>query len=87
MLEVAIVSLKCALRDDYPEFKEFFDEKPWEPKEEEAAADGEQTESAEAADVESVEAAEAVDSEQNEAKEENGTATDAENVEDVKNDA
>ena len=33
MLEVAIISLKCALRDDYPEFKEFFDEKSWEPKE------------------------------------------------------
>ncbi len=33
MLEVAITSLKCALRDDYPEFKEFYDEKPWLPKE------------------------------------------------------
>lgn len=32
MLEVAIVSLKCALRDDYPEFKEFFENRPWEPK-------------------------------------------------------
>lgn len=31
MLEVAITSLKCALRDDYPEFKEFYDAKPWEP--------------------------------------------------------
>ena len=39
MLEVAITSLKCALRDDYPEFKEFFDEKPWEPKNEERAAE------------------------------------------------
>ena len=29
MLEVAITSLKCALRDDYPEFKEFYDNKPW----------------------------------------------------------
>ena len=34
MLEVAITSLKCALRDDYPEFQEFFEEKPWLPKEE-----------------------------------------------------
>ena len=34
MLEVAITSLKCALRDDYPEFMEFYEEKPWEPKEE-----------------------------------------------------
>ncbi len=30
MLEVAITSIKCALRDDFPEFKEFFDAKPWE---------------------------------------------------------
>ena len=40
MLEVAITSLKCALRDDYPEFKEFFEEKPWEPKTEETVGDG-----------------------------------------------
>ena len=32
MLEVAIVSIKCALRDDYPEFKEFFEERGWEEK-------------------------------------------------------
>jgi uncharacterized protein YqhQ len=31
MLEVAITSLKCALRDDYPEFGEFYEAKPWEP--------------------------------------------------------
>ena len=36
MLEVAITSLKCALRDDYPEFREFFEARPWEPKEEES---------------------------------------------------
>ncbi len=30
MLEVAITSLKCALRDDFEEFKEFFDGRPWE---------------------------------------------------------
>lgn len=30
MLEIAIISLKCALRDDFPEFKEFFDERSWE---------------------------------------------------------
>ena len=35
MLECAITSLKCALRDDYPEFMEFYNEKPWEPKAEE----------------------------------------------------
>ena len=39
MLEVAITSLKCALRDDYPEFKEFYEARPWEPKAEEPAAD------------------------------------------------
>ena len=33
MLEVAITSLKCALRDDYPEFKAFYDNKCWEPEE------------------------------------------------------
>ncbi len=33
MLEVAITSLKCALRDEYPEFREFFEAKPWEPEE------------------------------------------------------
>ena len=30
MLEVAITSLKCALRDDFDDFKAFFDERPWE---------------------------------------------------------
>ena len=33
MLEVAITSLKCALRDDYPEFMEFYEAKPWQPEE------------------------------------------------------
>ena len=32
MLEVAIVSIKCALRDDFPEFREFFDTRAWEKK-------------------------------------------------------
>ena len=42
MLEVAIISIKCALRDDFPEFMEFYNERPWEKKEntEEAVADG-----------------------------------------------
>ena len=46
MLEVAITSLKCALRDDYPEFMEFYQEKPWEPKEiqNESADSGSNTE-------------------------------------------
>ena len=33
MLEVAITSLKCALRDDFDEFREFFEAKPWESEE------------------------------------------------------
>ena len=45
MLEVAITSLKCALRDDYPEFREFYEEKPWEPKVE-IAGEAESCESA-----------------------------------------
>ena len=32
MLEVAIVSTKCALRDENPEWKEFFDSRAWEKK-------------------------------------------------------
>ena len=32
MLEVAIISIKCALRDDFPEFSEFFNARPWEEK-------------------------------------------------------
>jgi len=33
MLEVAITSIKCALRDDFPEFMEFFKNREWEPRE------------------------------------------------------
>ena len=59
MLEVAITSLKCALRDDFPEFKKFYEDKPWEPKVEEVSE-----ESAE-------ESAETVVEEKNEGSEEN----------------
>ena len=31
MLECAIISLKCALRDDYPEFRQFYEAKSWQP--------------------------------------------------------
>ena len=34
MLEVAIISIKCALRDDFPEFKQFWEERSWEKKDE-----------------------------------------------------
>ena len=33
MLEVAIVSTKCALRDQFPEFMEFYNNREWEKKE------------------------------------------------------
>ena len=36
MLEVAIVSTKCALRDEFPEFMEFWNNRAWEPKSESA---------------------------------------------------
>ena len=39
MLEVAICSTKCALRDEFSEFKDYFDAKGWEKKTEEAAAE------------------------------------------------
>ena len=34
MLEVAIVSIKCALRQDFPEFMEFYESRSWEKKDE-----------------------------------------------------
>ena len=42
MLEVAIVSTKCALRDEFPEFMEFWQARGWEAKPE-AEKDGEDT--------------------------------------------
>lgn len=53
MLEVAITSLKCSLRDEYPEFKEFFEARPWEPKAETAenGENGDCPEEAETNDV------------------------------------
>jgi len=45
MLEVAIVSTKCALREEFPEFMEYFKARPWEAKPEvneaEVSPDGE----------------------------------------------
>ena len=32
MLEVAIISLKCAMRDEEPDFKTFYEARAWEPK-------------------------------------------------------
>ena len=50
MLEVAIVSTKCALRDEIPEFMEFFNEKPWEKKNTEntASENSDETENSQA---------------------------------------
>lgn len=42
MLEVAITSTKCALRDEFPEYMEFFNEKGWEPKCEEISEENSQ---------------------------------------------
>jgi hypothetical protein len=44
MLEVAICSTKCALRDDFSEFKEYFDAKGWEKKvDEDISSEGDGT--------------------------------------------
>lgn len=44
MLEVAITSLKCALRDDFPAFAEFYESRPWEKKEDVPSSDGTEAE-------------------------------------------
>ena len=52
MLEIAIISLKCALRDEFPEFKEFYESRGWEKKEtisEESSEEAEAEASAEPA--------------------------------------
>ena len=59
MLEIAIISTKCALRDEFPEFMEFWNERSWEPKTEEATE--ETTEEATAKAVETSEGAEATE--------------------------
>ena len=43
MLEVAIVSIKCALRDEFPEFSEFYENREWEPKVEEEVVEAEES--------------------------------------------
>ena len=72
MLEVAIVSIKCALRDDFEEFREFYESRAWEPKKSEECSD-ESSESTESstegtdAGVEKSECAEAAQPQANEA--------------------
>lgn len=51
-LEIAITSIKCALRDEFDEFREFYESRGWEKKEEsdgEASADAEVMSDADAA--------------------------------------
>ena len=45
MLEIAIISIKCALRDDFPEFMEFYNRREWEKREatEDSATEGTDT--------------------------------------------
>jgi uncharacterized protein YqhQ len=47
MLEIAIVSTKCALREEHPEFMEYFEKRAWEE-----AADASSEKEDEAADAE-----------------------------------
>ena len=54
MLEVAIVSTKCALRDEFPEFMEYYESKGWEPEK----AEPEEAAEAETAELEAAEATE-----------------------------
>ena len=53
MLEIAIVSTKCALRDEFPEFMEFYEAKGWEPKIEEAESSEEAPEAENVAEADS----------------------------------
>lgn len=60
MLEIAIISIKCALRDDFPEFMEFYNNREWEKKTEE----GDDEAATEEADTEAtIEATEKSDTE------------------------
>ena len=75
MLEVAITSLKGALRDDYPEFLEFYNAKPWEPtppaeeakNEENSNVETESTTTEEKAETSAKEAVEETEKENNDA--------------------
>lgn len=53
MLEIAIVSTKCALRDEFPEFMQFWNDKSWET--EEASEETSETAEVEAAEIETAE--------------------------------
>ena len=51
MLEVAIISIKCALRDDFPEFREFYESREWEPVKDEVEPTEEAVDMAEPTEV------------------------------------
>ncbi len=74
MLEIAIISTKCALRDDFPEYMEFWEERSWETKPETDAQDTADSVSADAA-------AEPVAEAENTADSVTVTATDSEPTE------
>lgn len=46
MLEVAIVSIKCALRDEFDEFREFYENEGWKPAAEDAPTENRECEDA-----------------------------------------
>jgi uncharacterized protein YqhQ len=78
MLEIAITSIKCALRDDFDEFKEFYELRQWEKKDE---STGEENEAADA------EKNTAADSEENTADDQTESTAPAdaeENAKDIK---
>ena len=60
MLEVAIISIKCALRDDFPEFREFYESREWEPVKDEVEPTEEAADAAEPTEV-AADAAESTD--------------------------
>ena len=69
MLECAIISIKCALRNDYPEFMEFYLARPWEKKEEPADENREDSDTEPApADTEAVSDTNADAQEENDAQ-------------------
>lgn len=85
MLEIAIISIKCALRDDFPEFMEFYNNREWEKKTEEGddeavtAQTKSHAENAVETDIEAtIEATEETDTEATKIAEDEKTAEDGE---------
>ena len=95
MLEVAITSLKCALRDEFPEFREFYENKGWIKKTEKTPEEGKENLDAsleketENTELEESSDSPAEDNDERESKTQtDGTDTvDIDNAEDAANDA